>query len=769
MLMSNKPGADMIKYADIPLSVCRGGATNPDSVEHTTVDSVFGLIRSDKLRQVTRFLRDCIANEDIKTYDEAKKHLPVILWSGTFKRRAKDAIIKYNGMVICDVDNREDAETIRDSLAGDPHILLCFLSPSGHGVKILIPTEAADKTDHLAAWYSCAAYLRTKGIELDKSGTDVSRACFACHDPGAWFNDSAVPLPVDRSLVPEPAKPRERASESGREELPGEWYSRTGDHALLLRKHGWTYARTQGDNEHWTRPGKTDVNTSATWNTDKRTFYNFSSSVTNLDSGKGYSLYQLYAIFEHNSDWKAASAALAKIRKANASPPPAEVDPEQFSEPDIETCPECHTDPQEDDKPAKKTGLIMQSMADTIERRPDWLWPGYLLRGCTHVLGGKQGGGKGLVIADLIARLTNGTAMPDGHMPDGPINVLVVTREDDPEMALKPRLRMAGADMNRVFWSHGDVHSDDPEEAARGMQEVAPYLEKAVLEHEIGYLVIDPIGAWFEEDSNSATEIRRIIDPMNQLGRRTKCAVKFVAHLRKNARPGEDPMDALAGSAQMSAAVRCAWLLTRLEGSVVRLDVVKTNFRQGASLHARMVRHPTATHQDDPPVIQWQPAEAESSTNTVGADEKETAVLMKLASRGNLSRRQLAKLLDWPEGTVRHVIDRMKNKGLVDDEGHITANGLAMVDDDVSHAGPHEGPDGGVGHSEKAQAQDEAHTRPTQEKHCMGHGPAKRPTPAGPHPSPPREGMAKAQARTGPEPDDINDALADAAQEDVFG
>jgi len=753
----------MINYADIPLSVCRGGATNPDSVEHTTVANVLGIIKSDKLRQVTRFLRDCIANEDIKTYDEAKKHLPVILWSGTFKRRAKDAIIDYNGMVICDVDHREDAETIRDSLAGDPHILLCFLSPSGRGVKILIPTQATDPADHLAAWYSCAAYLLAKGIELDKSGTDVSRACFACHDPGAWFNEGAIPLPVDRSLVPEPAKPRERASESGREELPGEWYSRTGDHALLLRKHGWTYARTQGDNEHWTRPGKTDVNTSATWNTDKRTFYNFSSSVTNLDSGKGYSLYQLYAIFEHNSDWKAASAALAKIRKANASPPPADADPE-FSEPDIEPCPECHAEHPDSDKPAKKTGLIMQSMADTIERRPDWLWPGYLLRGCTHVLGGKQGGGKGLVIADLIARLTNGTAMPDGHMPEGPINVLVVTREDDPEMALKPRLRMAGADMNRVFWSHGDVHSDDPDEAARGMQEVAPYLEKAVLEHKIGYLVIDPIGAWFEEDSNSATEIRRIIDPMNQLGRRTKCAVKFVAHLRKNARPGEDPMDALAGSAQMSAAVRCAWMLTRLEGSVVRLDVVKTNFRQGPSLHARMVRHPTATHQDDPPVIQWQPAEAKSSTDTVGADEKETAVLMKLASRGNLSRRQLAKALDWPESTVRNVVERMKSKGLVDGEGCITPAGLAMVEGDLG--GPFDGgPPPPLVLPQKDQDQDQDQARTTEEKHCVVLGPAKRTAPSGPPSFPSRERGDQDQG----EPEDINDALAQAAQEDVFG
>jgi len=218
----------------IAVSVFPNGAMDPNTVEHGTVGGVIAAIQSERMRPVTNYLRDCLKNEDRFAYEEAKRNLPVILWSGTFKHRSAAGLSQYNGLVIGDVDHREDATVLRDSIAGDPHIVACFVSPSGVGLKILLRTDATDQAEHAAAWQTCRAYLaKTYSLELDASGSDVCRACFACHDPAAWVNDSAQPIAVDRSLM-QPAStcitthqttsPRLTAAEIG----PG------GRHAYLI-------------------------------------------------------------------------------------------------------------------------------------------------------------------------------------------------------------------------------------------------------------------------------------------------------------------------------------------------------------------------------------------------------------------------------------------------------------------------------------------------------------------------------------------------------
>ena len=61
-------------------------------------------------------------------------------------------------------------------------------SPSGDGLKWIIPIDLAEYT-HGDYFQAVAAYiLQRYSVQIDKSGRDVSRACFLPYDPNAFIN-----------------------------------------------------------------------------------------------------------------------------------------------------------------------------------------------------------------------------------------------------------------------------------------------------------------------------------------------------------------------------------------------------------------------------------------------------------------------------------------------------------------------------------------------------------------------------------------------------
>jgi hypothetical protein len=65
---------------------------------------------------------------------------------------------------------------------------LLFVSPSGDGLKWIIEIDTR-KAPHGEYFASVANYiLQTYSFEVDKSGKDISRACFIPFDPNAFIN-----------------------------------------------------------------------------------------------------------------------------------------------------------------------------------------------------------------------------------------------------------------------------------------------------------------------------------------------------------------------------------------------------------------------------------------------------------------------------------------------------------------------------------------------------------------------------------------------------
>jgi len=87
---------------------------------------------------------------------------------------------------------------------------------------------------------------------------------------------------------------------------PGDDFNERGDVRQLLLKHGWTLARS-GGNEYWRRPGKS-VGSSATLKDN--VFYVFSSNAMPFEPQRAYAPFSLYAMLEHSGDYAAAAASL---------------------------------------------------------------------------------------------------------------------------------------------------------------------------------------------------------------------------------------------------------------------------------------------------------------------------------------------------------------------------------------------------------------------------------------------------------------------------
>ena len=163
-------------------------------------------IRSDKkLRERITRIRDEFwrvmeaTNGDRKAAKSAvakrKAALPGATWSGTFKRRRKDALLQHSGLLCADLDElgREKLAEVSVALRESIHLWALFTSPTGDGLKAIFRVPADPET-HEMSFRAVEEHVRTlTGIQIDPSGSDVSRLCFFSSS-AATINSTACPF-----------------------------------------------------------------------------------------------------------------------------------------------------------------------------------------------------------------------------------------------------------------------------------------------------------------------------------------------------------------------------------------------------------------------------------------------------------------------------------------------------------------------------------------------------------------------------------------------
>jgi len=187
---------------------------------------------------------------------------------------------------------------------------------------------------------------------------------------------------------------------------------------------------------------------------------------------------------------------------------------------------------------------IFRCMDDIEIEDIDWLWRGFLAGGKLAMFSSEPGTGKSTISVDLAARISTGADWPDGSPGCNPGSVILLSKEDAPEDTIKPRLKLAGADMSKVYILEG-VKQADPSggrivEADFNLDRDLFALEQLLRRlPDCRLVVIDPIGNYMgEANSHNDAAVRSVLGPLAKLAMKHDVAVMAVAHLNKDSETG---------------------------------------------------------------------------------------------------------------------------------------------------------------------------------------------------------------------------------------
>lgn len=147
-----------------------------DSSHVITVGQALSRIKKGKSKEKVEQIRRLGSGSE---YESVKKSLPSPLFSGVFKSRNDNNIISYTGLICLDFDKCRINDKM-SSLKRNKHVIACWVSPSGNGVKALVEvSEPENHTQHFDA-------LIEDFEGLDPSGRNLSRVCFESYDPDMY-------------------------------------------------------------------------------------------------------------------------------------------------------------------------------------------------------------------------------------------------------------------------------------------------------------------------------------------------------------------------------------------------------------------------------------------------------------------------------------------------------------------------------------------------------------------------------------------------------
>jgi hypothetical protein len=155
---------------------------------------------SDLLRdiQTGTYKKEIEKYRDKRDYD-LKKKLLAFTPSGVFAGGRKlENLKQYNGLVVLDIDklSESDLGVVQEMAPKNVLTHAGFVSPSSNGYKILVRTENQELDKHEYVFKRLADYYEGYlGVEVDRSGKDVTRLCFVSHDPELYYNTESELFP----------------------------------------------------------------------------------------------------------------------------------------------------------------------------------------------------------------------------------------------------------------------------------------------------------------------------------------------------------------------------------------------------------------------------------------------------------------------------------------------------------------------------------------------------------------------------------------------
>ena len=215
-----------------------------------------------------------------------------------------------------------------------------------------------------------------------------------------------------------------------------------------------------------------------------------------------------------------------------------------------------------------ESGGVLETItaAQITPKAVEWIIPGWLAAGNLTLLAGQAGMGKTTLALGLAAAVSRGGNWGSG-LPVESGEVVLWCGEDDLEHTIAPNLIASKADLNRIHFPAAvktasgprefDPETDMPAIAARMEQLDNPKL-----------LVIDPVLSLVSsvKDNYKATEIRKALQPVQELATERGIAVVGLTHfLKRHNSQGSDVQDQVIGSQAWVAVARMVWAVGKTD------------------------------------------------------------------------------------------------------------------------------------------------------------------------------------------------------------
>ncbi len=175
-------------------------------VEDKPLEKILNDIKIGTYKADISDIRNLLSNDNKKEADQLKKQLKAFTVSGTFTNgRSIDKIDAYSQYVILDIDKLSESQLkeIKQITRLAPYTYASFISPSGKGLKIIVKVSST-KEHHKEAYNQVVAYYeQALNIDIDTSGSDISRLCFMSYDEDCFINSNADIFEVNIKLEEE--------------------------------------------------------------------------------------------------------------------------------------------------------------------------------------------------------------------------------------------------------------------------------------------------------------------------------------------------------------------------------------------------------------------------------------------------------------------------------------------------------------------------------------------------------------------------------------
>ena len=188
--------------------------TDLEPSANITLTKVLEAIRQPRER-VTKLIAAIRSEPDKAKRRELKGQLPAICFGAQLKTRdgkasAAEKIQAESGIVCLDLDDIEDLDATKARLEGQKHILAVFVSPSGNGLKVLVPILGGFQTH----WRALSHHMESEyQLKADEARKDVVGLCYASHDPAIWVAPDMSAVEVFAEVREDP-RPRHQPGQT---------------------------------------------------------------------------------------------------------------------------------------------------------------------------------------------------------------------------------------------------------------------------------------------------------------------------------------------------------------------------------------------------------------------------------------------------------------------------------------------------------------------------------------------------------------------------